>query len=77
MTGTAGSVVQKGQPLVTITPDERFVELDPKEVERERRARTAEHMKAVMMSPYEKLYETIEPKDVDAEYLSRMHIAAV
>jgi biotin carboxyl carrier protein len=77
MTGTDGSVVAKGQPLFKITPDERFVELDPKEVERERRARTAEHMKAVMMSPYEKLYETIEPKDVDAEYLSRMHIAAV
>jgi acetyl/propionyl-CoA carboxylase alpha subunit len=77
MTGVDGSVVQKGQPLFKITPDEQFVERDPKEVERERRARTAEHLKAVMMSPYEKLYETVEPKDVDAEYLSRMHIAAV
>jgi biotin carboxyl carrier protein len=77
MTGADGSVVQKGQPLFKITPDEQFVERDPKEVERERRARTAEHLKAVMMSPYEKLYETAEPSDLDAEYLSRMHIAAV
>ena len=77
MTGADGTVVQKGQPLLKISPDERFVEVDPKERDRERRARTAEYMKAVMMSPYEKLYEPAEPKDVDAEYLSRMYIAAV
>jgi hypothetical protein len=77
MTGADGSVVQKGQPLFKITPDERHVEVDPKEVDRERRARTAEHLKAVLMSPYEKLYETSEPKEAEDEHLARMYIAAV
>jgi acetyl/propionyl-CoA carboxylase alpha subunit len=78
MTGGDGTVVQKGQPLFKITPDERFVQVDPKEVERERRSRTIELLKAVLMTPYEKLYD-IEPKDVDAEEraAARMFIAAV
>ena len=50
-------MVQKGQPLFKITPDEKFVEVDPKAVERERRAATAEHLKAVLISPDERLVE--------------------
>jgi biotin carboxyl carrier protein len=77
MTGADGSVVQKGQPLFKITPDEKHVDVDPREVERERRSRTAEHLKAVLMSPYEKLYETAEPREAEDEHLARMYIAAV
>jgi acetyl/propionyl-CoA carboxylase alpha subunit len=72
MTGADGTVVQKGQPLFKITPDEKFVEVDPKQVQRERRARTEQHLHAVLMSPYEKLYE-IEPREADAE--DRVRIA--
>jgi len=46
--GGEGTIVQKGQPLFKITPDEKFVEVDPKEIERERRARTSEALKAVL-----------------------------
>jgi len=46
--GGDGTIVQKGQPLFKITPDEKFVEVDPKEVERERRSRTSEYLKAVL-----------------------------
>jgi biotin carboxyl carrier protein len=77
MTGTDGTVVQKGQPLFKITPDERFEAVDPRKLDRERRARTSEHLKAVVMSPREKFYD-IEAKDVDAEEeRARMYIAAV
>ncbi len=43
-----GSIVQKGQPLFKITPDEKFVEVDPKAVEKEKRERTTEYLKAVL-----------------------------
>jgi acetyl/propionyl-CoA carboxylase alpha subunit len=77
MTGNDGTVVQKAQPLFKITPDEKFEPVDLKKVEKERRARTAEHLKAVVMSPREKFYD-IEAKDVDAEEeRARMYIAAV
>jgi pyruvate/2-oxoglutarate dehydrogenase complex dihydrolipoamide acyltransferase (E2) component len=58
MTGGDGTVVSKGQPLFKITPDEKFVPRDPKELERERRARTSQHLKAVLMTLEEKLYAT-------------------
>jgi len=48
LTGPDGTIVQKGQPLFKITPDEKFVAVDPKEVERERRSRTAEYLKAIL-----------------------------
>ena len=48
LTGPDGTIVQKGQPLFKITPDEKFVAVDPKEVERERRGRTAEYLKAIL-----------------------------
>jgi biotin carboxyl carrier protein len=76
MTGTDGTVVQKGQPLFKITPDEKFEAVDPKKIDKERRARTAELLKAVVMSPREKFYD-VEAKDVDAEERARMFIAAV
>jgi acetyl/propionyl-CoA carboxylase alpha subunit len=75
--GTDGTVVQKGQPLFKITPDEKFVARDPKEIERERRVRTAELLQAVVMGPYEKRYD-VEPRDLDVERaVAGMFIAAV
>ncbi len=46
--GGDGTIVHKGQPLFKITPDEKFVEVDHKEIERERRERTAKYLKAVL-----------------------------
>jgi acetyl/propionyl-CoA carboxylase alpha subunit len=46
--GPDGTIVQKGQPLFKITPDEKFVEVDPKEIEKQRRAKTGEFLKAVL-----------------------------
>ena len=48
ITGGEGTIVSKGQPLFKITPDEKFVEVDPKEIEREKRARTSEYLKSVL-----------------------------
>ncbi|MGA8893048.1 MAG: biotin/lipoyl-containing protein [Anaeromyxobacteraceae bacterium] len=48
LTGPDGTIVQKGQPLFKITPDEKFVAVDPKEVERERRSRTTDYLKAIL-----------------------------
>ncbi len=46
--GTEGVIVQKGQPIFKVTPDEKFVEVDPKELERQRRATTEEYLQAVL-----------------------------
>jgi acetyl/propionyl-CoA carboxylase alpha subunit len=46
--GGDGTIVSKGQPLFKITPDEKFVEVDPKAVEKEMRTCTAEYLKAVL-----------------------------
>ena len=48
MEGGDGTIVQKGQPLFKITPDEKFVEVDQKEVDRAIRKRTDEYLKAVL-----------------------------
>jgi acetyl/propionyl-CoA carboxylase alpha subunit len=48
ITGGEGTIVQKGQPLFKITPDEKFVEVDPKELEKQRRATTSEALKAIL-----------------------------
>lgn len=48
MQGADGSIVQKGQPLFKITPDEKFVDVDPKELEREKRERTTEYLRQVL-----------------------------
>ena len=46
--GTDGVIVQKGQPIFKVTPDERFVEIDPKEVEKQKRTTTAKYLEAVL-----------------------------
>lgn len=46
--GGDGTIVQKGQPLFKVTPDEKFVEVDPDEIEREKRERTSKYLKAVL-----------------------------
>ncbi len=48
MEGGDGTIVQKGQPLFKITPDEKFVEVDLKAVEKEKRERTSHYLKAVL-----------------------------
>ncbi len=48
MQGADGSIVQKGQPLFKITPDEKFVEIDPEELDRQRREKTLSYLKAVL-----------------------------
>jgi len=48
MEGGDGTIVQKGQPLFKITPDEKFVEVDPKALEKAKRECTAEYLKAVL-----------------------------
>ncbi|HXE96811.1 MAG TPA: biotin/lipoyl-containing protein [Dongiaceae bacterium] len=48
MEGGDGTIVQKGQPLFKITPDEKFVEVDLKSVEKEKRERTSGYLKAVL-----------------------------
>jgi biotin carboxyl carrier protein len=46
--GTDGIIVQKGQPIFKVTPDEKFVEIDPAAVEKERRERTGQYLQAVL-----------------------------
>jgi len=48
MQGADGTIVQKGQTLFKITPDEMFVEVDPAAIEKERRERTALYLKAIL-----------------------------
>jgi len=48
MQGADGTIVQKGQPLFKITPDEIFVEVDPAVVEKARRERTTMYLQAVL-----------------------------
>ncbi len=48
MTGGDGTIVQKGQPLFKITPDEIFVDINPEEVDRVKRERTATYLRAVL-----------------------------
>jgi biotin carboxyl carrier protein len=48
MEGGDGTIVQKGQPLFKITPDEKFVEVDPALIEKEKRERTTTYLKAVL-----------------------------
>jgi acetyl/propionyl-CoA carboxylase alpha subunit len=48
MEGGDGTIVQKGQPLFKITPDEKFVEVDAAVIEKEKRERTGLYLKAVL-----------------------------
>ena len=46
--GGDGTIVSKGQALFKVTPDEKFVEVDPKEIAREKQQITTEFLKAVI-----------------------------
>jgi biotin carboxyl carrier protein len=46
--GGDGTIVSKGQPLFKVTPDEKFVEVDPKQIKKERQSTTKEFLSAVM-----------------------------
>jgi len=48
MEGGDGTIVQKGQPLFKITPDEKFVEVDVALIEKEKRDLTSTYLKAVL-----------------------------
>jgi acetyl/propionyl-CoA carboxylase alpha subunit len=48
MQGADGTIVQKGQPLFKITPDEKFVEVDPALLEKEKREKTTAYLAAVL-----------------------------
>ena len=46
--GGDGVIVKKGQPIFKVTPDEKFVEVDPKAIEAEKRATTAAYLQDVL-----------------------------
>ncbi len=46
--GGDGTIVQKGQPLFRVTPDEKFVEVDPKALAKEKQTVTSEYLQAVL-----------------------------
>src|SRR5512137_1617815 len=48
MQGADGSIVQKGQPLFKVTPDEKFVETDPEEIKQLKREKTIAYLKAII-----------------------------
>jgi acetyl/propionyl-CoA carboxylase alpha subunit len=52
--GGDGTIVQKGQTLFKVTPDEICVDVDPAEVERQKRKNTTEYLKAVLITAEEK-----------------------
>ncbi|MDY0212788.1 MAG: biotin/lipoyl-containing protein [Desulfuromonadaceae bacterium] len=45
--GGDGVIVSKGQSIFKVTPDERFVEVDPKAIEKERRNTTEAYLQAI------------------------------
>lgn len=48
MQGADGSIVQKGQPLFKVTPDEKFVETNPDEIKLKKREQTSAYLKAII-----------------------------
>ena len=46
--GGDGVSVKKGQPIFKVTPDEKFVEVDPKEIEAQKRSTTAAYLQDVL-----------------------------
>ncbi|PLX97094.1 MAG: biotin carboxylase [Desulfuromonas sp.] len=46
--GGDGTIVQKGQPLFKVTPDEKFVEVDPQELAKQKQTITGEYLQAVL-----------------------------
>jgi len=47
MDSADGTIVSKGQPLFKVTPDEKFVEVDPREVKKKRQQRTLDLMQCI------------------------------
>ncbi len=74
--GTDGSVVQKGLPLFKVTPDERHVEVDPKEVQREQRSRTSDLLEAVLMTADARAHD-VESREVEPERRRVEHLKVV
>jgi acetyl/propionyl-CoA carboxylase alpha subunit len=48
MQGADGSIVQKGQPLFKVTPDEKFIEIDQNEFNQQKREKTLSYLKAII-----------------------------
>jgi acetyl/propionyl-CoA carboxylase alpha subunit len=48
MQGADGSIVQKGQPLFKVTPDEKFIEIDQNEINQHKREKTLSYLKAIV-----------------------------
>lgn len=48
MQGADGTIVQKGLPLFKVTPDEKFVEIDPKAIEKAQRDCTSAYLKVIL-----------------------------
>ena len=48
MQGADGSIVQKGQPLFKVTPDEKFIEIDQNEINQLKREKTLTYLKAIV-----------------------------
>ena len=48
ITGGDGTIVQKGQTLFKVTPDEKFVEVDPKAIAKQKQTVTGEYLQAVL-----------------------------
>ncbi len=46
--GGDGTIVQKGQPIFKVTPDEKFVEVDPKELAKQKQTVTGDYLKSVL-----------------------------
>ncbi|MCK4503003.1 MAG: biotin carboxylase [Desulfuromonadales bacterium] len=46
--GGEGVIVQKGQAMFKVTPDEKFVEIDPNELAKQKRTITGEYLQAVL-----------------------------
>lgn len=46
--GGDGVIISKGQPIFKVTPDEKFVEVDPKVIEKERRETTASYLQVIV-----------------------------
>ena len=46
--GGEGTIVQKGQPLFKVTPDEKFVEVDPKELAKQKQDTTKEYLQVIL-----------------------------
>lgn len=47
--GGDGVIIQKGQPLFKVTPDDKFVEVDPQEVARQKKELTNNYLQSILI----------------------------